>query len=390
MNMDTVKESIIQEVDSHSRELRDLSLRIHDNPELGFHETEASRWLTGLLEKNGFRIERGTGGLETAFKATYGNGKPVFAFLAEYDALPGLGHACGHNIICTCAVGAGIAARKAADAYGGTVAVIGTPAEELYGGKIVMEEAGAFENIDFAMMVHPATEDTATTGALACQNIHVEFIGKPAHAAAKPEEGINALEAMILSFNGINSLRQHIRSTARIHGIITKGGEAANIVPASSAGEFIVRAAEPDYLEELKERVLGCFRAGAEATGSELKYTWDAVCYLPMKNNLTIAGLFADNMKQIGRDTRIASLDEKAFGSTDMGNVSQIVPSIHAMVSIADEGVLMHSPEFAQAAACERGMKGMTDAAKAMALTAADVFSDVQLQSAIRKEFLTA
>lgn len=386
MKTDKLKESIIRDIDARSRELRELACRIHDNPELGFNEYQASEWLTAFLEKNGFRIERGISGLPTAFKASYGRGKPEFALLAEYDALPEIGHACGHNIIATCAAGAITAAKLAADEFGGTVTVIGTPAEELYGGKIVMADKGAFDNLDFAMMVHPSTADTATTGALACQNINVEFIGKPAHAAALPEAGINALDAMILSFNGISALRQHIRDTSRIHGIITHGGEAPNVVPAYTAGTFIVRAAERDYLEELKERVLRCFRAGAEATGAELRYRWDEVCYLPMLNNLQLAGLFAGNMMQLGRDTAITSGD-KAFGSTDMGNVSQIVPSIHAMVAIAEPDILIHSPEFATAAASERGMQGMLDAAKAMAMTVAEVLADTGLQARITDEF---
>ncbi len=386
MKTEKLKESIIRDIDARSRELRELACRIHDNPELGFNEYQASEWLTAFLEKNGFRIERGISGLPTAFKASYGRGKPEFALLAEYDALPEIGHACGHNIIATCAAGAITAAKLAADEFGGTVTVIGTPAEELYGGKIVMADKGAFDNLDFAMMVHPSTADTATTGALACQNINVEFIGKPAHAAALPEAGINALDAMILSFNGISALRQHIRDTSRIHGIITHGGEAPNVVPAYTAGTFIVRAAERDYLEELKERVLRCFRAGAEATGAELRYRWDEVCYLPMLNNLQLAGLFAGNMMQLGRDTAITSGD-KAFGSTDMGNVSQIVPSIHAMVAIAEPDILIHSPEFATAAASERGMQGMLDAAKAMAMTVAEVLADTGLQARITDEF---
>lgn len=389
MNIDKLKESIVRDVESHSEELRELACRIHANPELGFKEFQASEWLTAFLEKHNFRIERGISGLPTAFKASYGKGKPEFALLAEYDALPELGHACGHNIIATCAVGAIVAAKLAADEYGGTVTVIGTPAEELYGGKIVMAEKGAFNDFDFAMMVHPSSEDVATTGALACQNLNVEFIGKPAHAAALPEEGINALDAMILSFNGINSLRQHIRDSSRIHGIITSGGDAPNVVPAYSAGTFIVRAAERTYLEELKEKVLKCFKAGAEATGAELKYTWDDVCYLPMLNNLQLAGLFAGNMKQLGRNTAVTTGD-KAFGSTDMGNVSQIVPSIHAMVSIAEPDALMHSPEFALAAVSERGLKGMLDAAKAMAMTVAEVLADSEIQARITEEFRNA
>ncbi len=386
MNIDELKKSIIEDVENQSRSLKEITRKIHSNPELGFHEEQASELLTDYLKGNDFTVELGICRLPTAFKAVYGKGKPEIAILAEYDALPEIGHACGHNIIATSAVGAGVAARLAVDEYGGSVLVIGTPAEELYGGKIVMAERNAFNNLDAAMMVHPGTTDTATTEALACHSLDVEFIGKSTHAAASPEEGINALEALLLSFMGINSLRQHIRSTARIHGVVTNGGEAANIVPAYSSGNFIVRAADNVYLEELEERVLDCFRGAAKATGAEMKYKWDDVCYSPMRNNLTLAGLFAANMKILGRNTSISE-PERSFGSTDMGNVSQIVPAIHGIVSIADKNVLVHSPEFADAAISDRGIEGMIDGAKAMVMTVADILSNSDIQTAIKEEF---
>ncbi|OGN89618.1 MAG: peptidase M20 [Chloroflexi bacterium RBG_13_46_14] len=384
-----MKKTIIDKVENQRGSLKEITRKIHSNPELGFHEEQASGILTDYLKENGFAVELGICRLPTAFKAVYGKGKPDIAILAEYDSLPEIGHACGHNIIATSAVGAGVAAKTAVDEYGGSVLVIGTPAEELYGGKIVMAERDAFNNIDAAMMVHPGTTDAATTEALACQTLDVEYIGKSAHAAARPEEGINALEALLLSFTAINSLRQHIRSTARIHGIVTNGGEAANIVPAYSSGNFIVRAADDIYLEELKERVLDCFKGAATATGAELRYKWDDVCYAPMRNNLKLAGLFADNMKMLGRNTLMSEPD-RAFGSTDMGNVSQIVPGIHGIVAIADKNVLVHSPEFADAAISERGIEGMMDAAKAMAMTVADILSDSDIQADIKEEFYSS
>ena len=386
MNIDKMKESLIEEVENQSESLKEIARKIHSNPELGFHEEQAAKLLTGYLKENDFNVELGICRLPTAFKAVYGNSKPEIAILAEYDSLPEIGHACGHNIIATAAVGAGVAARRAVDEYGGSVLVIGTPAEELYGGKIVMLERDAFDDLDAAMMVHPGTTDTATTEALACHTLDVEFIGKSAHAAARPEEGINALEALLLSFAAINSLRQHIRRTSRIHGVVTNGGEAANIVPAYSSGNFIVRAADDVYLKELEERVLDCFRGAAKATGAEMRYKWDDVCYSPMRNNLTLAGLFAANMKILGRNTSISE-PERSFGSTDMGNVSQIVPAIHGIVSIADKNVLVHSPEFADAAISDRGIEGMIDGAKAMAMTVADILSNSDIQTAIKEEF---
>jgi len=381
-----LKALVIKEVEAQQKQLRELSLKIHSAPELGFKETKASGWLTQYLEKNGFAIERGISGLPTAFKGSYGEGKPVIAILAEYDALPKLGHACGHNLIAGSAVGAGVASKAAIDRFGGSVLVIGTPAEELFGGKAIMAEQGVFNSVDLAMMVHPGVYDAATTQALACIGLDVEFLGKAAHASAQPEAGINALEAMLLSFAAINSLRQHIKDKARIHGIITDGGEAANIVPAHSAGIFIVRAEDDGYLDELRERVLDCFVGAAAATGARLEYRWGKVRYAPLRNNLALARLFRQNMQSLGRKVLLSN-PSKAFGSTDMGNVSQIVPAIHPDVAIAPKEVIAHSPEFAQAAASEAGIKGMLDSAKALAMTVVDLVANPEIVARIKREF---
>jgi amidohydrolase len=386
MDTEKLKASVINEIEACRNQLSELSLKIHSNPELGFQEVKAADWLTQYLKENGFSIERGICQLPTAFEASYGNGRPFIAILAEYDALPELGHACGHNIIATCAVGAGVASKLAIDRFGGSILVIGTPAEELYGGKIMMADRGLFSNLDIAMIVHPGTSDTATTEALACQTLDVEFFGKAAHAAAQPEQGINALEAMLQSFAAINSLRQHIRSTARIHGIITDGGQAANIVPAHSAGNFIVRAMDDAYLDELKEKVLNCFIGAATASGARLQYKWGETRYAPMRNNLALAQLFARNMQSLGRSIALSD-SERAFGSTDMGNVSQLVPSIHPFVAIAEQETSTHSPEFALAAASDRGIKGMLDAAKALAMTVADLVANPKTLAKIKEEF---
>ncbi len=387
MDIEVVKSRIISEVDTQRQELCDISQKIHDNPELGFHEFKAAEWLTGFLQKNGFTVERGVYGLETAFRATYGHGEPAIALLAEYDALPGLGHGCGHNLICTSAVGGGVAARPAVDQYGGQVAVIGTPAEELYGGKVTMAERGAFANLDAAMMIHPANHDRVVTVALACQGLNVEFFGKSAHAASRPEAGINALEALIQSFNAINSLRQHIKSSARIHGIITDGGQAANVVPAHSAASFLVRAADETYLRELKEKVLNCFKGAATATGARLEYKWDELCYAPVLNNMTLGRLFMRNMRKLGRKMLMDSPD-RGFGSTDFGNVSQLVPGMHATLAITPRrGITTHSPQFAEAAVSEKGFQAMIDAAKALAMTSADLLAASDLVLKARVEF---
>ena len=384
--MEKLKTSVREAVEAHRSQLSELSAKIHSNPELGLQEVKAASWLTQYLEENGFSVERGISELTTAFKASYGNGKPAIAILAEYDALPDLGHACGHNLIATAAVGAGVASKPAIDQLGGSILVIGTPAEELYGGKVIMAGRGAFDNLDIAMMVHPETHDAATTQALACQTLEVEFFGKAAHAAASPEAGINALEAMLQSFTAINSLRQHIKSTARIHGIITDGGKAANIVPDHSAGIFIVRAEDDTYLDELKQKVLDCFAGAATASGARLKYKWGKIRYASLRNNLTLAQLFKQNMESLGRQVELHD-PSKAFGSTDMGNMSQLVPSIHASVAIAPREVAVHSPQFAEAAASETGMRGLLDAAKALAMTVVDLVASPEIVIKVKEEF---
>ncbi len=386
MDAGELKSRVISEIDKHRDELKDLSLKIHSHPEIAFQEEKAASWLTDYLREKGFAVEKGICGLATAFRAGYGKGKPVIAFLAEYDALPELGHACGHNIIATSAVGAGVAARLAVSEFGGTVQVMGTPAEEMYGGKVYMIKKGAFKGVDAVMMVHPAGLNTATTKFLALQTLDVEFFGKPAHAAARPEAGINALEALLMSFTGVNSLRQHIRDSARIHGIITDGGEAPNIVPAHTAARFIIRETDDSYLDELKERVLNCFIGAATATGARLKYSWGETRYAPLRNNFTLARLFRKNLQSLGR--RVHLVDPRiGIGSSDIGNVSQVVPSIHPLIAIASAQAVTHSPQFAKAAASEAGMRGLFDAAKALAMTAVDLMAEPAMLDRVKEEF---
>jgi amidohydrolase len=326
--MENLKLKIKDNVELQREQLIQLSLNIHNNPELAFKEEKASAWLTGYLQEHGFRIVRGITGLATAFQASYGQGRPAIAVLAEYDALPKLGHACGHNIIGVSAVAAAVASKCVIDQLGGSVVVVGTPAEEGLGGKIEMVRAGAFNDLDVAMMIHPNGLNMATIEALACSTLDVEFFGRPAHAASQPHKGINALEAMVLAFTSIDSLRQHIRRDARIHGIITDGGEAPNIVPAHSAAEFLVRASDNEYLAELRDKVLNCFRGASVASGARLEYRWRDKTYAPMKNNVTMAQLFSRNLESLGR--QVVPFDSSSgFGSTDMGNVSQVVPSMH-------------------------------------------------------------
>ncbi len=385
MEIEKLKLKVKDSAESQRQQLIQLSLNIHDNPELGFKEEKASAWLASYLEDSGFHVERGIAGLATAFRATYGQGSPRIALLAEYDALPKIGHGCGHNIIAASAVGAAVASKSIIDQLGGSIVVLGTPGEEIFGGKIDMVKAGTFEEIDVAMLVHPEVRNMPTEEALACSSLEVEFFGRPAHAAGQPHRGINALDAMILAFTSINSLRQHIRGDARIHGIITDGGEAPNIVPAHSAAVFLVRALDDDYLAELKDKVLNCFTGASVASGARLEYRWRDRTYAPMKNNTTLAELFKQNLESLGRQVETCD-PHFGLGSTDMGNVSQVVPSIHPTIAIAPREVVIHTPEFAAAAASEAGHEGLMDAAKAMAMTVADILQPGTIDM-IRQEF---
>ena len=385
MEIENLKLKAKDGVELQRQQLIQLSLNIHDNPELGFKEEKASAWLTGYLEDNEFHVERGIAGVATAFQATYGQGSPRIALLAEYDALPKIGHGCGHNIIAASAVGAAVGSKPIIDQLGGSIVALGTPAEENFGGKINMVQAGVFKEMDVAMIVHPDVKNVATIQALACTGVEAEFFGQPAHASAEPHKGVNALEAIILAFTSINSLRQHIKEEARIHGIITDGGEAPNIVPAHSAAEFYVRAPDNEYLDELKSKVSNCFIGASTASGARLEYHWDDIAFDSMKNNETLAELFKQNLESLGRHVE-AFNPEFGLGSTDMGNVSQVVPSIHPTIAIASPEVLGHTPEFAAAAASEAGHEGLTDAAKALAMTVVDILQPGMLDE-IRQEF---
>jgi len=380
-----LKQSAQKTVDTESATLKKLALKIHRHPEAGYQEFKASGWLTEYLEKHGFTVQNGFYNIPTAFRATYGQGKPRMGLFAEYDALPGIGHGCGHNLICTTACGAAVASKAAADEFDGQIIVFGTPAEETVGAKVEMSEKGAFSDLDAAILVHPGVADQATMPTLALIGMHVEFFGKSAHASANPEMGINALDAMIRAFNNIDSLRKNMQKSARIHGIITDGGRAANIVPDYAAGEFMVRATTDAYLEELKNKVLGCFEKAATVTGARFTYQLHQK-YSAMKTNRTLASLYVKNMKKLGRTVYYPNPNEPRV-STDMGNVSQIVPAIHPMIAIATPDISIHSAGFTSAAASEKGVEGMLDAAKAVAMTIVDILSDHALLEKIKNEF---
>lgn len=387
-SLNTILKGHVQDyLDSIRDQLIQISLTLHANPELAFEEHASMALLADVAERHGFIVERGVAELPTAFVATSTSAprSPVVAFIAEYDALPGLGHACGHNIIATAALGAALAMMSIRDEITGVIKLIGTPAEESGGGKVIMVERGVFTGLDAAMMVHPGAKAMTTRGTLASNKLRLEFFGKSSHAAAAPDLGINALDACIQTFNNINALRQHLTPDVRIHGIITHGGRAANIVPDYAAAEFSVRAATSETSFAVVQKVTRCAEAGAMAAGATVKIH-HLTHYANRLANPTMARLFGENISSLGEKVEEPALDER-MGSSDMGNVSQIVPSIHPYITIVDVGVSAHTPAFAAAAASERGHIALLRGAKAMAMTAVDLMTQPELMEQARKEF---
>jgi len=382
-----LKQRVVDAVDARRDRLIQLSDTLHAHPEIAFQEFKSAALLCDVLAAAGFAVERGIGGLETAFRAAAaGNGHgPTIALLAEYDALPDLGHACGHNIIGTAAVGAALAVQTVLKDLPGRVLVIGTPAEEGGGGKVILVEKGVFADVDAAMMVHPSSYTMVTRGSLASFRLDIEFNGRASHAAATPEEGINALEAVILTFNNINALRLHLKGDSRVHGIITHGGSAINIIPDYAAAAFSIRSPQQAYAAEIVERVIACAEGAARATGAHLK-TKVTPGYASIMPNITMARRFADNWRSIGVEVRDPQPNER-MGSTDMGNVSQVVPAIHPYIAIAPEGTPGHSVEIREASASQAGHQGLINAAKAMAMTTVELMNEPQLMEEVKKEF---
>ena len=364
------KDGARERFDAVRESLIDLSHRIHAHPELGFEEERASAWLSESLTDAGFEVESGVCELPTAFIARRGSGPLHLAICAEYDCLPGIGHACGHNIIAASAVGAGIAAAQVADDLGLTISVVGTPAEEGGGGKILLLERGAFDGVHAAMMVHPAPYEVAVPKIIAASMFEVNYTGKEAHASAFPELGINAADALTIAQTAIGLLRQHLRPTDRIHGIITKGGDAPNIIPAHTAANYMIRAQTLDELEELRPKVHRCFEAGALATGAKLDIRGADKLYAHMIHDVEIAALYQSNAERLGRTfPDLGAMLERGTGSTDMGNVSLALPSIHPFVSIDSFPAVNHQPEFTAHCATEAADKALLDGALAMAWT---------------------
>ena len=385
--MSDLKARVCEAIDRMEDRLRDVSTELFEHPELKFEEVRASKRLADELRADGFESELDVAGLKTAIRGVHplSSDGPTVAILGEYDALPELGHACGHNLIAAAALGASLAVGSIKNELPGKLVFLGTPGEEGGGGKVTMISAGLFEGVDAAMMFHPSTHTVVDRGSLAITEVKIEFAGKPAHASGCPEKGINALDAIIQTFNGINALRQHIKDDARIHGIISNGGAKPNIVPEYASAEFYVRALEAGYRDELLEKVRRCAEGAALATGARLTFSEVGHAYKAMRPNRALGNSFVENMTVLGEPLNPPK--DNALGSTDMGDVSQVVPSIHAYIQICEDDVAGHSREFTGASGSERGHRAMIVAAKAMAMTTVDLLTDPDLVKRAWDEF---
>lgn len=393
-DVEALKRRVCDAVDRRAGELRALADWIHAHPEIGHQELKASKRLVAALEAAGARVETGTAGMATAFKAVLGGktDRPTVAILAEYDALPKLGHGCGHNLIATSALGAGLAVSEVLGELDGSVWVLGTPAEESAvpnaGGKVHMVRAGVFDEVDAAIMFHPASETTMTDErSLAARGFEFSFHGRAAHAAGAPEEGINALDAVVAMYNAVSMLRQQVRSDVRIHGIILAGGAAANIIPDYAAIRYRTRADDADYLEEVVQRVIACAEGAARATGCRLEWTEYMPPYENTVPNRVLMDLMKRNLEALGLEVA-TERRRKSRGSTDFGNVTRRVPGVEARIAITEDwDVPGHSEQFEQAAGSERGRQAMLAAAKALAMTAVDLLARPETLEAARQAF---
>lgn len=382
--MKSAKKSADGHIDRMAQDIVSISHRIHSMPELAWQEVRSSALLCDELEQAGFEVERSAWGLETAFVATAGRGDLRLALCAEYDALPGMGHACGHNIIAAAAVGAAAALAPLADELGLTLQVIGTPAEEGKGGKIELLSRGAFDGLHGALMVHPGPVDAAECVTSAVSHVSISYDGRAAHSAGFPELGINAADAFVIAQTSIGLLRQHLPSGVMVHGIVTRGGEAPNAVPARTEGTWYVRAKSLQELAECEPRVLRCFQAGALATGSTLSVDYDSAPYAEFRNSDVLLAAYRNNTT--ATDTRPPNSPGMARSSTDMGNVSAVIPSIHPYIGIGSGPIVNHQPEFAAHAITPAADAALVDACKALSRTIIEVASGPGTRTALKRE----
>lgn len=382
-----MKNNLSTELSYIKDELIQMSDHLYENPELGDEEYESMKLLTSYLQSHGFRVEAEIVDRPTAFRATFKSEKPgpTIAYLAEYDALPGVGHGCGHNMIGTMSVGAGVVLSKLVHEIGGSVVVLGTPAEETNGAKVPMAAEGIFDGIDVAMILHPNGESCESGGSLAMDAIQFKYTGKSSHAAASPEKGINALDGVIQLFNGINALREHVTSDVRMHGVISEGGLAANVVPDLAIAQFYIRANERAYLNEVVEKVTNIAKGAALMTGATVEITNYELSYDNMVTNEQLSKAFTKNLTQVSKyPVESAKLDH---GSIDMGDVSHVVPAIHPYIGLNDKDLVAHTKGFADQTITPDGHEALIDGVLSLAQTGYDVITDKQLLRDIQLEF---
>lgn len=385
--MDKIKEQIGREIDSIADELFTVSDFLLANPETAYKEFKACDYLSNFLGEKGFKVEKSVGGVETSFiarPAGFSQTNPSIALLAEYDALPKIGHACGHNMIAAASLGAAMTLRSILGDKAGGLVVVGTPAEEGGGGKVLLAEAGVFKGIDAAMMFHPSSSNIAGKGMLGRVKFTVEFFGRTAHAAGSPDQGINALDALVLAYSSINALRQHLLPDGRIHGVITHGGDLPNIIPDYTAGLFYVRGASRSYRDELLERVKKCCEGAALATGCEFKLETFQPVIDPMKRNPALEAAAMNNMQELGIEI---DEDSGRRGSSDMGNLSHYLPAIHPWLAIVGPETAGHTTDFRDATITRRGKKTLLNAAKMLAMTGWEFLHSPELREKVKEDF---
>ncbi len=370
----TTKQRAEEAFSEKEHDLRELSQWMYDNPETAYDEHGTSQRMVEMLRSGGFEVDYPAYGLDTAFAARIGSSGPEVIICAEMDALPEVGHACGHNIIATAGMGAGLALVDLADDLGIRVTVLGTPAEEKYGGKVDLIDAGAFTDAAASMMIHPAPFDTVDLNAIAVAHVDVEFFGKETHASFAPHLGVNALDAAVQAYVNVSTLRQHFLDTDRVHGVITHGGSAPNVIPAHTSMSWYVRAATDERLDDLYPKIVSCFEAAALATGCTFEVTVTGHRYKDMRNDKLLVDLYRSNSEALGRPMPTsAEIGKTGAGSTDMGNVSYVVPSIHPMVGINSLPAVNHQKEFAAHTVTDDGQRAIRDGALAMAWTIIDL-----------------
>jgi len=385
-----MKELLKNKLEAIQNRLWEINDILYYHPELGDEEFESMKLLVEFLEQHQFSVEKGIVGRPTAFKAVYDSKKegPTIAYLSEYDALPEVGHGCGHNMIGTMSAGAGVLLSKVVDEIGGRVIVLGTPAEETNGAKVPMAEQGVFDDIDAAMILHPADESYESGDSLAMDAIQFDFRGRTSHAAASPEKGINALDAVIQLFNGINALRQHVTSDVRIHGIIKEGGVAANIVPDKAIAQFYVRAKDRNYLNEVVQKVISIAEGASSMTGADVHIENYELSYDNMVTNQTLSQLFTSNLLTTG--VKQVEKAKESYGSIDMGNVSHVVPAIHPYIGLDSPGLIAHTREFADLTITDNSHKILARGALGLALTGYDLITNKEVFEKMKNEFRQA